>query len=74
MLLESSDAQASFYADQELLENKILTPEEIFKKIDQVSTNDILKVAKDIFRLERLNLALISPFQEKERFEKLLKF
>ena len=30
LLLESSDAQASFYAGQELLEKKILTPEEIF--------------------------------------------
>jgi len=74
LLLESSEAQASFYADQELLENKILTPEEIFKKIDQVKVSDILKVAKDIFQPQKLNLALIGPFKEKEKFEKLLKF
>ena len=73
LLLESSDAQASFFAVRELLENKILTPKEVFKKIDQVAVNDILKVAKDIFRPEKLNLALIGPFKAKERFEKILK-
>ena len=73
LLLESSDAQASFYTGQELLEKKILTPEEIFKKIDQVSQDDILKVAKDIFQPQKLNLALIGPFKDKKTFEKLLK-
>ena len=73
LLLESSDAQASFYAGQELLEKKILTPEEIFKKIDKISQLDILKVAKDIFQPQKLNLALIGPFKYKEKFQKLLK-
>ncbi len=71
--LESSDAQATFYAGQELLENKILTPEEIFKKIDKISINDILKVAKDIFQPNKLNLVLIGPFKDKSKFQKLFK-
>ncbi|MCJ7787074.1 insulinase family protein, partial [Patescibacteria group bacterium] len=71
--LESSDAQASFYGLQGLLEKEILTPEEIFKKIDKVSQDDILKVAKDIFKPEKLNLALIGPFKDKSSFQKLLK-
>lgn len=73
LALEVSDAKASFYGVQELFEKKILTLEEIFKKIDKVSANDILKVAKDIFRPEKLNLALIGPFKEKTKIEKLLK-
>ena len=71
--LESSDAQASFYTGQELLTQKILTPGEQSKKIDQVTQNDILKVARDIFTPEKLNLALIGPFKEKTKFQKLLK-
>ncbi len=71
--LETSDAKAFFYAGQELLQNKILTPEEIFREIDKISANDIIKTAKDIFKPERLNLALIGPFKDKERFQKLLK-
>jgi predicted Zn-dependent peptidase len=73
LLLEPSDSKASFFAGQELLEEKILTPEEIFAKIDKVTAEDILKVARNIFRPEKLNLALIGPFKEKEKFEKLLK-
>lgn len=60
--LESSDAQAFFYAGQELLEKKILTPEEIFAKIDKITTLDILKVAREIFQPNKLNLVLIGPF------------
>jgi len=71
--LESSDAKASFYGIQELLENKILTPKEIYDKINEVSVKDILKVAKDIFQPQKLNLALIGPFKDKRNFEKLLK-
>ena len=71
--LEASDARASFYAAQELLENRILTPEEIFRKIDRISQEDILELASEIFKPERLNLALIGPFKNKEKFQKLLK-
>jgi predicted Zn-dependent peptidase len=73
--LDSSDSQASFYAVQELLENNVLTPEEKFKRIDAVSVDDIKKVAEDIFRPEKLNLAVIGPFEEKDssRIKKLLK-
>ncbi|OGZ24094.1 MAG: hypothetical protein A3A08_00490 [Candidatus Nealsonbacteria bacterium RIFCSPLOWO2_01_FULL_41_9] len=71
--LETSDSQSNFYGLQELLERKIMTPEELFKEIDKVSQNDILKVAKDIFKPEKLNLALIGPFADKVKFEKLLK-
>jgi len=71
--LEASDVLASFYAGQELLEKKVLSPEEIFKKVDKVSSGDILKVAKDIFRPEKLNMALIGPFEDKEKFNQILK-
>ncbi len=73
LLLEPSDAQASFYGMQELLEGKILTLEEIYDKIDEVTAADILKVAKDIFQPKKLNLTLIGPFEDKTKFQKLLK-
>jgi len=73
LILESSDAQATFFGLQELLENKILTLKEIYKKIDEVTTTSIAKVARDIFKPEKLNLALVGPFNKKEKFEKILK-
>ncbi|PIR02425.1 MAG: hypothetical protein COY73_01725 [Candidatus Nealsonbacteria bacterium CG_4_10_14_0_8_um_filter_37_14] len=73
LLLESSDALASFYGGQELLEKRILTPQEIFAKINKVTSGDILRVAQDVFKPKKLNLALIGPFKDKSKFEKLLK-
>jgi len=73
LAMEESDEQAEFYAFQELLENRILTLDEKFAKIEAVTANDIQRVAKDIFRPEKLNLALIGPFKDKKRFQKLLK-
>ncbi len=70
--LETSDAKASFYGGQEILKKRILTPKEIFQRVDRVKPEDVLRVAKDIFRPERLNLALIGPFKNKRRFQSLL--
>jgi predicted Zn-dependent peptidase len=71
IFLESSDAKASFFATQETLEKRILTPDQIFKKIDKVSQNDILKLAREIFRPEKLNLALIGPKEVKREILKI---
>ncbi|MBI4812748.1 insulinase family protein [Candidatus Falkowbacteria bacterium] len=71
--LETSDEQASFFAIQEILKKEILTPEQVFAKIDMVSVDDVRRVADDIFKPEKLNLALIGPFKNRGRFEKLLR-
>ena len=72
--LESSDAVASFVANQEMDTGKILTPEEKFVRIDTVTADDLQRVAQDIFVDSKLNLALIGPFKNKKVFEKILKF
>jgi predicted Zn-dependent peptidase len=72
--LDSSDSQASFYGVQELLEKNILTPEEKLQRMDKVTIEDIKKVAEDIFVQEKLNLAVIGPYEEveKEKLKQLL--
>jgi predicted Zn-dependent peptidase len=71
--LESSDAQAAFYANQELSMNRIFSPSEEIAGIEKVTANDILKVANDLFQPSKLNLALVGPFEDKKQFQKLLK-
>ncbi len=71
--LETSDAWASYLGTQEILKRKISTPAQECKMIDKVSQDDILKVARDIFQPRKLNLALIGPFKDKNKFQKLLK-
>jgi len=66
--LEASDEQATFYTGQELLTDEILTPEQKFKKIDQVSKEDLQNVAQELFKSENLNLALIGPHKDEDKF------
>lgn len=72
--LESSDDIANFYGGQELLKKKIFNAEEKAKDIRKVSSQDIRNLANEIFQNDKLNLALIGPFKEKNKFLKILKF
>ncbi len=71
--IETSDEIASFYGFQEILKKEIMKPEEIMEKIQAVTASQIQEVAKDIFRPEKLNLAMIGPFKNSGSFVKLLK-
>ncbi len=71
--LESSDEMAEFYGFQEVLRKKLTTPEEIFAKINKVTAKDIKKVAEEIFVTKNLNLAMIGPWEDSAKFEKILK-
>ena len=72
--LEDSREVATLFGLQELLEHKTRTPEEIFKNIDKVTRKDILRVSKDLFKNESLNLAIIGPYKKEGRFLNLLNF
>lgn len=70
--LESSDEIAEFFTEQELLKKDIKTPDELMAKINKVTADDVKKAAREIFRPENLNLALIGPFKDEKKFQKLL--
>ena len=46
---------------------------ESLAKIDKVSVAEVLSLAKSLFLASQLNLAVIGPFKDKERFQKILK-
>lgn len=71
--LEDTGAVGEYFAMQELFNEETLTPEELFKRIDKVSLDEVYTEAKKLFNPKYLNLAIIGPFKEKEKFEKLLK-
>lgn len=70
--LETSDELANFYGQQEIFHEKIMSPKELVKKIEAVTAKEVLSVAKDIMKNKNLNLALIGPFKDKSKFEKIL--
>jgi len=65
--LESSRRVAEWYAEKELMENQIETPAELLKNIEKVTLADVNRVAKRIFKPEKANLAVIGPFEDKEK-------
>ncbi len=70
--LEDSRSVAGLYATQEILEGKIRTPKTILEQLEAVTQEEVAAVAKDIFVSKKLNLAVIGPFKDQHRFEKLL--
>ncbi len=71
--MEDSSNIASFYGTKQLLENKIEGVGEVIKKIEAVKGDEVVDLAKEIFRAERLNFALIGPFEE-ENFKNIINF
>ncbi len=70
--LETSDKIGYFYGGQAALGLKLLTPDELIKRISSVTASQIQSAAKSIFKNAGLNLALIGPFK-KERFVDILR-
>jgi len=72
MQLDDLIDTAYFHGGQELLLNRILTPEEEIEDCLRVTPEEIQRVAKKIFQPQNLNLALIGPFKSEKRFSKIL--
>lgn len=70
--LEDTNAVSDFFGEQELFLPKVLKPEEIYKKIDAVTIDDVLGEAKRLFVPNHLNLAIIGPYNNETKWKKLL--
>lgn len=70
--LETSDAIAGNAASSMINFGRVRTLEEVMRGVDKVTASDIQRVARDIFRTESLNLAIIGPHVHKEPLLALL--
>ncbi|OGY25363.1 MAG: hypothetical protein A2Z11_00705 [Candidatus Woykebacteria bacterium RBG_16_43_9] len=70
---EDSREVATTFGLQQLLEGKIRSLDEIFKKVDAVTSEDVKKVAQEIFINKSLNLAVIGPYKDEGKFAKILR-
>ncbi|TMK76670.1 MAG: insulinase family protein [Actinobacteria bacterium] len=71
---ESPHGLIMFGLRREVLEGEVAEPEEILAGLDAVTAEDVQRVAQDLIGNDKLNLALIGPFEQSEtaRFEALL--
>ena len=70
---EASDEIAHFVAGQELFYNEVKQPADILRKIEAVKKDYILKIAKELFRPEKLSLSVIGRHIGGEKTNKLYK-
>ncbi|MCS7093189.1 MAG: insulinase family protein [Patescibacteria group bacterium] len=66
--LEDTNNTAMIFGVAKLLRKKIDTPEEIIRKIEAVTIEEVKKLAQELFVPQKLNLVLIGPFDEKTVF------
>ncbi len=70
--LEDSRSVAGYYAHEELLEKEILNPDEVLRKIDAVTKDQVDTVGKKYFVNQGLNLAVIGNYANREKLEKVV--
>ncbi|MEE8466007.1 MAG: pitrilysin family protein [Dehalococcoidia bacterium] len=59
--MEDTRAVASWLGGQELLQNSVLTPEEVVDFLDAVEPSDIARVASNFLNDEKMRLAVVGP-------------
>src|SRR5437899_1918561 len=69
---ESPNGLILFGLRREVLEGRAVEPEELLAGLDGVTAEDVQRVAQDIIGGSGLRLALIGPFDDADKFEKLL--
>jgi len=70
--IESPHGLLMFGLRREVLEGSAPEPEEVLAGVEAVTAEDVQRVAQELITDEALRLAVIGPFDDAERFEKLL--
>jgi predicted Zn-dependent peptidase len=70
--LESPQGLIMFGLRREVLERRAPDPAEVLAGLDAVTGEDVSRVAQNLIADERFRLAVIGPFDDAERFDKLL--
>jgi len=70
--LENPHGLIMYGLRKEVLEGETVDPKEVLAELDKVTGEDVQRVAGDLIDDKRLRLALIGPFDDADRFEKLL--
>jgi predicted Zn-dependent peptidase len=72
LFMEDSLSVAHWFGSQAILFSDILTYEEAIAAIETITAADVQRVAQQLFLEEKLNLAVVGPFQSEEEFRGLL--
>ena len=71
--MEDSGAVAGWIGTGETLLPRILTVEEVIERLDAVTVDDLLRVARRFLPPAQARLAVLGPFRSRSRFERRLR-
>lgn len=71
--MEDTGAVAAWLGTGESLLPRILSVEEVVERLDAVTAEDLLRVARRIAQPGQARLAVLGPFRSRARFERLLR-
>jgi predicted Zn-dependent peptidase len=63
---ESPQGLIMYGLNREVLEGHVLEPDELLEKIDAVTAADVQRVAQDLIARDKLRLAVIGPFENRD--------
>ncbi|MBU1085384.1 insulinase family protein, partial [Patescibacteria group bacterium] len=70
--LEDSKTVAGVFSESLLLEGKIRSINEVIKRVEKVTVDDVFSVAKKVMNELQINLTVLGKFKDETRFEKLI--
>jgi len=70
--IETPQGLMMFGLRREVLEKRLPDPSEVLAGLDAVTVEDVSRVARELISDDRFRLAVIGPFDDPARFEKLL--
>ncbi len=71
--LEDTRSYAGWLGTQELLMGRVMTVDQVMAEVDRVGPDDIVRLARRLFRADRLHLAVVGPIRRPERLASLLR-
>jgi predicted Zn-dependent peptidase len=71
--MEDTRSVSGWLGVQELLTGKVRSVDDVVESVEAVTAGDLRRVANDLFRTDRLVMAIVGPFRSDKRFAPLLK-
>ena len=72
--LENSMNQMLWVGENIMTLGRCRTPEEVKERVEQVTPDDLRRVARELFRTNSLNLAMVGPGRSEKDLDALLRF
>ncbi|HHY97566.1 MAG TPA: insulinase family protein [Firmicutes bacterium] len=72
MRLEDTLNLALRMGESSLLTGRVISTEEIIRRVDAVSPSDVKRVAEDVLNMNRMNIAAVGPERDGDKIRSIV--